>query len=87
MKTALKTAKRTYDKAVLQYEAKSKLVDLTDDLPDTWSKLSPLQQIGANWLSKSTSALLADEMGSGKTVQTCVALDLIGADLVLDCLS
>ena len=35
--------------------------------------LSDVQQQGATWLQMADDAILADEMGSGKTVQACVA--------------
>lgn len=41
-------------------------------------RLSPLQKQGAAWLAASDGAILADGMGSGKTVQTCVAIDELG---------
>ena len=44
--------------------------------------LSCAQHIGAKWLSMG-SGVLADEMGSGKTVQACRALKLIGATDIL----
>lgn len=48
-------------------------------------RLSPLQQRGAAWLASSTGAILADGMGSGKTVQTCVAMheDDVGMALIV----
>ena len=38
-------------------------------------ELSEVQQQGAVWLAHARAAMLCDEMGSGKTVQACVAMD------------
>lgn len=38
------------------------------------SGLFPFQRVGVQWLSSRTGAILADEMGCGKTVQTLMAL-------------
>lgn len=46
-------------------------------------KMSPSQRVGALWLANSESAILADGMGAGKTVQACAALSMIGARNVL----
>lgn len=42
------------------------------------AELSPLQRVGAAFIA-TTNAILADEMGSGKTVQACVALHEMSA--------
>ena len=42
----------------------------------TWERLSPLQRVGALFLARARGALIADEMGSGKTVQAVQALRL-----------
>ena len=48
-----------------------------------WDDLQELQKLGTNWLSLSDGCALTDEMGSGKTVQACVALNKLDAKLVL----
>ena len=48
-----------------------------------WPDLSDLQMIGTNWLAQSEGALLSDEMGSGKTVMACVALNAIRPEQTL----
>ena len=45
--------------------------------------LFPYQIDGALWLSNQTHALLADDMGLGKSAQTIRAADLIGAETIL----
>jgi SWI/SNF-related matrix-associated actin-dependent regulator 1 of chromatin subfamily A len=45
-------------------------------------QLYPFQEVGATWLAGNRVALLADEMGIGKTVQAIRASDLIGAERV-----
>jgi SNF2 family DNA or RNA helicase len=47
--------------------------------PDPDSPLYPYQQTGAAFLNTAGSALLADEMGTGKTVQTVRALEEAGS--------
>ena len=49
------------------------------DLERVWQKpLWPFQRVGAQFLASNNAALLADEMGTGKTVQTISALRLLG---------
>ncbi len=45
--------------------------------------LFPFQQDGARWLAGKRLALLADDMGLGKSAQAIVAADGIGADRIL----
>ncbi len=45
--------------------------------------LYPFQVIGVNWLSKRDKALLADQMGLGKGVQTLVSLPTAGNVLIV----
>ena len=71
-----------------QYEDVCSIIQAkTNDPPPfdhpRWDDLSPLQKQGAYWLAKSPSAILADEMGSGKTVQSCMALNMIQPKTVL----
>jgi len=40
-------------------------------------EMSPLQRVGAGFLAGAESAILADEMGAGKTVQATVAVDIV----------
>ena len=46
------------------------------DQPQPKNDLRPYQRRGMEFLSNSTGALLAEEMGLGKTVQTACALPL-----------
>lgn len=64
---------RLYEQRVLAHGIAQGAVPrpLSSSLAD---RLSPLQQQGAAWLALSEGAILADGMGSGKTVQTCVAM-------------
>lgn len=50
-----------------------------DDL-HAWPKLYEFQRVGARWLLHAGSALLADEMGTGKTIQVLAAMEELGAD-------
>lgn len=43
----------------------------------------PYQVEGAKWLATKTQALLADSMGLGKSAQTIIACDIVGASRVL----
>lgn len=57
------------------------LLRLRLELDDEWvggyePRLFPFQRAGVAWLTLAMRALLADEMGTGKTVQTIVALRL-----------
>lgn len=45
--------------------------------------LKPFQLIGADWLASKNRAMLADHMGLGKSLQSIVAADLVGAKSVL----
>jgi SNF2 family DNA or RNA helicase len=46
-----------------------------DPVPDTrYAKLYPYQQVAVEWLTQAGSALLGDDMGTGKTVQILSAL-------------
>ena len=73
---AMVAATKKYDIVMGQYKRKLALGNFPYD-PYQWSKLSNLQQIGANWLAHGDQCVLADEMGSGKTVQSCLALNII----------
>lgn len=42
-----------------------------------WERLYSFQSAGVEFLVKSENALIADEMGTGKTIQTLVALDTL----------
>lgn len=42
-----------------------------------WERLGALQKVGAAYLADARTAIIADEMGSGKTVQTIQALRLL----------
>ena len=63
--------------AVTQHNAK---VEVSSGLSDetrqsaSWERLTKHQKIGVGWLIHGSS-ILADEMGSGKTVQACVAAE------------
>ena len=46
---------------------------------DMGDKLFPFQRAGAQWMALVERGLLADEMGSGKTIQTIMALRLLVA--------
>lgn len=61
----------------LSAEAKARGVELDAVVPH-WrqAELSPLQRVGADFLING-SAILADEMGGGKTVQATVALSVL----------
>jgi len=50
---------------------------------DTYNKLFPFQKKGVSFLSKTRSALLADQLGIGKTVQALHACQEVGAGRVL----
>ncbi|MCD8485669.1 MAG: SNF2-related protein [Desertifilum sp.] len=52
------------------------LFDFPDQI-DLYKPLRGYQQQGISWLANNSSALLADEMGTGKTVQTVNALRLL----------
>ncbi len=52
------------------------LFDFSDEL-DLYQPLRGYQQEGIGWLVDKSSALLADEMGTGKTVQTVNAIRLL----------
>ncbi len=45
--------------------------------------LFPYQKVGAEWLARKQVALLADEMGVGKSAQAIAACDLIKAERIL----
>ena len=49
------------------------------------TKLSPAQAAGRNWLERTDMAILADEMGSGKTVQACTALNHHHRNVLIVC--
>ena len=55
---------------------------ITGDTPFQDDRLSPKQRDGVSFLLQG-SGLLADDQGSGKTVQTCVALEESGASETL----
>lgn len=48
------------------------------ELPEGDERLRPYQRAGVAWLMAVGSGLLADDLGSGKTVQVSQALDLLG---------
>ena len=50
---------------------------------DTYNQLYPFQKTGVDFLSRSRSALLADDVGTGKTAQGIHACQQIGARSVL----
>lgn len=50
------------------------------DYPEGRKGLYPFQRAGVRFLTIAGDALLADEMGTGKTVQVAVALDELGPD-------
>ena len=50
----------------------------TGDRERHGGQLSAVQAQGADWLAHCSAALLCDEMGTGKTVQTCAALEALG---------
>ena len=54
-----------------------------EPLTARWTDMSRLQKRGAQWLTVSSGAILADEMGSGKTVQVCQAIDALGLERVM----
>ena len=50
---------------------------------DTYPLLEPFQRVGVDFLSRSRSALLADDVGTGKTAQGIHACQQVGARSVL----
>jgi len=52
------------------------------DIPH-WGKLADKQRSAVTWLAASPGAILADEMGSGKTVMASMALRLVDAKRVI----
>jgi SWI/SNF-related matrix-associated actin-dependent regulator 1 of chromatin subfamily A len=52
-------------------------------LKDTYSTLREYQKEGVEFLSSRLSALLADEMGTGKSAQAILSAQSVGADTVL----
>ena len=78
---AVLRANQLYRQVLDQWKARheittSQLGEMISHVP-RWDDLSSAQQIGVNYLVRSRSALLADEMGSGKTVQVCCALQVV----------
>ena len=78
----LTAVNRSYGKALAQFRRRD-LLSVDRISHPRWDDLSKLQQVGADWLAQGDHCLLADKMGSGKTVQTCVALEGIKADKTL----
>ncbi len=85
---ALKTAMRCNDHARFlshlagqrgEHWVKDAPGDIMPAIRVRGGELSQVQDRGAEWLQESRIAMLCDEMGSGKTVQTCVAMDEISA--------
>lgn len=69
------------------WSTKSEVIDPLMELRDPTNFTTPgderlyaYQRAGTAWLKRARKAILADEMGTGKTVQTAVALDEIGDD-------
>lgn len=54
--------------------ARERLVKIDEQLATRGMKLYPFQRAGAQWLATRMGALLADQMGLGKTVQTICAI-------------
>lgn len=50
------------------------------ELPKIYERLYDYQNVGAHWLTSAGHALLADEMGTGKTIQTIAAIEANGPD-------
>lgn len=82
-KKAATMLKYLHQQVMDQYHAKSVLNGEIDEDTYRWNDLQELQKYGANWLSLNSGCALTDEMGSGKTVQACVALNMLEAELVL----
>lgn len=55
-------------------EGKARLAILEKRMKKTGKKLYPFQRVGVNWLVPRRRALLADQMGLGKTPQSLMAL-------------
>jgi SNF2 family DNA or RNA helicase len=66
-------AREEYDTALMLGSIKSKEYEPLEVLGGT---LMPLQHQGVQFLCTSGNAILGDDMGSGKTVQTCVTLNM-----------
>jgi len=73
--------------ATWAWSTKSEVIDPLMELRDPANfttpgdeRLYPYQRAGTAWLKRAKGAILADEMGTGKTVQTAVALDELGDD-------
>lgn len=65
---------RAIDKKVAINKALLELVDLKFSSGEKHSKLFPYQTIGVSFLKKAKKALLADDMGLGKSIQTIQAI-------------
>jgi SNF2 family DNA or RNA helicase len=58
------------------------LEDVEIDAPNA-DKLYPYQRVGVNFIKQSKIVLLADDMGTGKTFQTMLALESMGCERIL----
>jgi SWI/SNF-related matrix-associated actin-dependent regulator 1 of chromatin subfamily A len=77
-KKQLDNLQRRYDKSSLVELSPTPSVSIPDGL-----KLQTFQAVGAFFLSVKKRALLADDQGLGKTVQTIAALNTIGATKIV----
>lgn len=66
------------DRVAPAMEARNRALDPANDCEGD-SRLYPYQRTGVEFLVRAQSALLADEMGTGKTVQAIMALEAAGA--------
>lgn len=75
--------KETFDLVSQQYKFKELDVEYNPNEVARWNDLSSLQKRGTNWLAHANGAILGDELGSGKTVMSCVALNIVQPEHVL----
>jgi SNF2 family DNA or RNA helicase len=73
--------------ATWAWSTKTEVIDPLMELRDPTNfttpgddRLYPYQRAGTAWLKLAKAAILADEMGTGKTVQTAMAMEEIGDD-------
>jgi len=64
--------------------AESRADDVAEKLSARGAALFPFQRAGVRWLAGRSSGLLSDEMGTGKTLQTLVAIPT-GAPVLVVC--